>query len=255
MSILLIVASGKSSRFGGFPKAFCDIGNKMNVDNTILHAREVFEKVYIGVNNAVYLEYKSRVRGCEMFSIKTGQGDAHSLLKCLAYIKEHEKTIEQIVVCWGDAIFVDSTPFQQLVERARNVKIAVACSYDVKPYAWFDIDSKNGIVKSHFAREDGFVEKGLHDQSLFLFDFNFVWKYLNEYRERLGIPYDNDENTADVNEMKLLHFFEYLFKADYELAKCVEITSGKVLSFNTQEELEEIKEKIKSNAVEVNRDV
>ena len=48
MNILLIVASGKSSRFGGFPKAFCRIGAITNAENTIEKSKAVIDKVYIG---------------------------------------------------------------------------------------------------------------------------------------------------------------------------------------------------------------
>lgn len=243
MKILLIVASGKSSRFGGFPKAFCQIGNKTNAENTIQQAKKYFHKVYIGVNTDTFIQFHDKIAGCEMFHIVTGQGDAHSMLKCLSYIKDQEEQVEQIAVCWGDAVFADSTPFRQLVDGAGNAKAAVACSMDKNPYAWFETNESFGIIKSHFAGEEGFIDVGLHDQSLFLFDFDFALKYLNEYRESLDIPYDNNESA--VNEMKLLHSFEYLYQAGYDCAKCVVIDSGNVLSFNTQKELEEIKKKIK----------
>lgn len=244
MNILLIVASGKSSRFNGFPKAFCQIGEKTNADNTIRLAKKYYDKIYIGVNRNTYSEYNKKISGCDMFSIITGQGDAHSMLKCLSYIKEHEKRLDKITVCWGDAVFVDGLPFEQFLNGAADTKVAVACALDERPYAWFETNENMGIIKSHFAKEEGFIERGVHDQSLFQFDFEFALKYLNEYREYLGILYDNDENNSDVNEMKLLYSFEYLYKAGYEHAKCIKIDPDKVLSFNTQEELDMIKERI-----------
>ncbi len=243
MDVLLIVASGKSSRFGGFPKAFCQIGGKTNTENTIEKAKEYYDKVYVGVNKTTYTQFAGKISGCKMFSITTGQGDAHSVLKCLAYIKEHEECLDRITVCWGDAVFANSLPFKQFLDGVGNTKAAVACAMDTNPYAWFEVNDQNGILKAHFATQEGGIDKGLHDQSLFLFEFAFAWKYLNEYREFLEIPYDNDESIADINEMKLLYSFEYLYKAGYEHAKCVEIVPGNVLSFNTKEELEEIKKR------------
>ena len=236
--ILLIVASGKSSRFGGFPKAFCSLGEKTNADNTIAMADGIFDKVYIGVNSATYEQFSDKIKGCEMFNIKTGQGDAHSILKCLRYVQLKEPSLKRITVCWGDAVFADSTPFKQLL--ISEDKVAVACANDAKPYAWFDVDEHLNIKKSHFAKEEGFVDFGWHDQSLFSFDFAYALKYLNDYRESLGISDNNDERYSDVNEMKLLYSFEYLGSIN-EPAKCVPVEGGKVLSFNTQEELEAIK--------------
>ena len=241
MNILLIVASGKSSRFGGFPKAFCQLGAVTNVENTIEKSKTVVDKVYIGVNEKVYDEFHKKIKKCEMFSIKTGQGDAHSLLKCLKYIQKNETDIDKLLVCWGDAVFVSSKPFEELITS--NEKVAVACSLDKKPYAWFDVNEDDDILKSHFAKEEGFVSEGLHDQSLFLLDIEYAVKYLDEYRISLDIPEDNDEENSDVNEMKLLFSFEYLKKIG-TCAKIRRITKDQVLSFNTQEELEDIKNNI-----------
>lgn len=243
-NILVIVASGKSSRFGGFPKAFCEMNNMTNAENTYEKAKRFYDKVYIGVNRTVYEQFNEKINGCEMFSIVTGQGDAHSLLKCINYVKKLEEKIESITVCWGDAVFVDSTPFEQLTNSEVESKVMVACAIDKNPYAWFDINECGNILKAHFAKEEGSIECGMHDQSLFKFDCDFVLKYLNEYRESLGIPEENDESISDINEMKLLNSFEYLIKAGYEPAQCIEISSNKVLSFNTIDELEIIKKKI-----------
>ncbi len=241
MNILLIVASGKSSRFGGFPKAFCQLGAITNIENTIEKSKIVVDRVYIGVNEKVYDAFHDKIENCKMFSIKTGQGDAHSLLKCLKYIKQNETVVEKLLVCWGDAVFVSSKPFEELI--ASNEKVAVACSLDKNPYAWFDVNEDDVILKAHFAKEEGFILEGLHDQSLFLLDLEYAIKYLDKYRMSLGILEDNDEENANINEMKLLFSFEYLLQIG-ACAKICRITNNQVLSFNTQEELEGIKKKI-----------
>ena len=241
MNILLIVASGKSSRFGGFPKAFCELGVITNVENTINKSKQVIDKVYIGVNSNTYNQFHDKIHGCEMFSIKTGQGDAHSLLKCMKHIKAYEEKVDNFLVCWGDAVFVSAKPFEELINVAGDA--IVACARDAKPYAWFDIDDNNNIVKSHFAKEEGEVDEGLHDQSLFKFNLDYALSYLDIYRTHLGIPDNNDENQSDINEMKLLYSFEYLHEKGQPV-KCFEITKNQVLAFNTQSELEEIKKKL-----------
>ena len=241
-NILLIVAAGKSSRFGGFPKAFCKLGNITNAENTVMKSRGAIDKVYIGVNNKIFDQFKGSIKGCELFAIKTGQGDAHSLLKCLKYVKSKEENMNGIMVCWGDAVFVSSKPFEEMLLNATQ-EVNVACSSDEKPYAWFDVDDKGQIVKSHFAKEEGFVPRGIHDQSLFYFDVDFAIRYLDTYRESLGIPEENDEETSHIDEMKLLYSFEYL-KENGHFAQCIEVTEDQVLSFNTQEELEVIEHKL-----------
>lgn len=247
MNILLIVASGKSSRFGGFPKAFCQIGDRTNSENTIMHAKKFYDKIYIGVNRNTYQQFHGIMKDCEMFSIVTGQGDAHSMLKCLMHIKDQESNVKNITVCWGDALFVDDTPFIELLNKVQDTKVSVACALDKKPYAWFDINDEGEILHAHFAKEEGFINEGLHDQSLFNFDFDFALTYLSEYRKSLGIPNNNDENRTYINEMKLLHSFEYLYKTGYKPAKCIQVSANKVLSFNTREELEYIKKILACN--------
>ncbi len=246
-NVLLIVAAGKASRFGGFPKAFCNIGTTTNVENTIKQADRFFQNVYLGVNRDTFARFRDQIDHCEMFPITTGQGDAHSLLKCMDYVREKEPGLKRIYTCWGDAFFVDEQPFEQFTGKVEEggYKAAVACALDQKPYAWFELNDKEEIIKSHFASEEKKpVESGMHDQSLFSFDTGFAEQYLNQYREALGIPYDNDEALAGENEMKLLFSFDFLRERGQDLAKCVSIAPGKVLSFNTQEELEAIKRSV-----------
>lgn len=247
MKILLIVASGTSSRFGGFPKAFCKIGKRYNVSNTIQHALNVYDKVYLAVNNETYQSYKNSVTQCTMIHIVTGQGDAHSLLKCLKLLHEREKDLKEVSVCWGDAVFVDDGPFQQLLEQRKKTDnpVLVACAEDENPYAWFELSNDMCVKKSHFAKKEGFVEKGIHDQSLFLFDINFAIAYLSEYQKELGILDENDHPYHEHDEMKLLYSFEYLYrKNQYTGAKVIFIEPNKVFSFNTEAELMDIQKKL-----------
>ena len=242
---LLIVASGKSSRFGGYPKAFARIGSVMNVENTIQKAAGQYDRIYVAVNRETYAAYKGTVAGCEMFSIETGNGDAHSLLKCLKHIRGAEPGCGRLAVCWGDACFASSLPFVQIgqaVDRLPgDIPALVACAEDEAPYAWFETAGEN-IRRSHFAKVDGPVDRGLHDQSLFVFGVDLAIAYLEEYKQVLGI---GDAYEPDGPEMKLLYSFEYLYGSEkYSAARYAPITAGNVFSFNTKEELETIKEKI-----------
>lgn len=242
MRILLIVAAGKSSRFGGFPKAFCQVGNTTVIENTIAKATPYFDKIYVGVNRTIFGEYKDKVKGCTLFSIVTGQGDAHSLLKCMNYIKECVDQVNDDVdlfFCWGDAYFASSKPFEQFCVNKRVSEIEVACALDTNPYAWFDVED-NEIVRAHFAKDEGEIPSGLHDQSLFRMDLDFGLEYLNQFRKSMGIPMNNDEREADKNEMKLLKFFEFLANRYDIKVRVASIDSGNIISFNTKEELDEV---------------
>lgn len=244
MQSLLIVAAGKSSRFGGYPKAFARIGKIMNIENTVQQALKAsYEKIYVAVNEETYAKFKSQLDGCEMFSIITGNGEAHSLLKCLRHIHTTAPEIRTITVCWGDAYFVNERPFLQLQEslKSHSYKVSVCCAVDREPYAWFETDGED-IKKAHFAKEDGVIGEGIHDQSLFSFDIETAIRYLTRYKSLLHIP---DSYNGGENEMRLLRSFEYLYKSeDYPAAKCVMVDAGNVLSFNTQDELSNIEQRI-----------
>ena len=238
--ILLIVAAGKSSRFGGYPKAFCILGERTNVENTIDKAKDIFDEIYVGLNIETVESNPDLNLGAKVLTINTGQGEGMSMLKLIRLVKEEQKDTDKIYVCWGDAFFVDSLPFQQFINKITDDDFYVACSIDEKPYAWFDIDENNNIVASHFKKNDGEIPEGIHDQSLFCFDMNKFIEYITEYREYLGIE-SEDYNPDEPKEVKTLDLFTYLYSKGIGV-KTILIDKNKVLSFNTKEELDKIVE-------------
>lgn len=245
--ILLILASGKSSRFGGFPKAFCRLNQNVVAQNTIICARNMYEKIYMAVSKEIYPQYKDKVDGCNMFDIRTGQGDAHSLLRALYHVVSYEQEIDKITVCWGDAVFTDDYIFKKTKEFGdvmdeNTVGIAV-CAIDEHPYAWFDVVGSN-IYCSHFAKEEGDILKGIHDQSIFIFKFDLIIQYLEKYKESIYVSEDENWLPDNNREMKLLNAFTYFYKSGMLPMQYCLVNSGKVFSFNTEKELNEIKELI-----------
>lgn len=234
-SALLIVAAGKSSRFGGYPKALCNIGDMTNVENTIALASNYFENIYLGLN----VETKTDINvQAKILRIETGQGDSLSLLRLIRLIKQENKNIDKLFVCWGDAYFSNNKPFEQFSSQINeNDNLYVACSNDNNPYAWFDVDDSGYIIKSHFKSKDGDVAIGIHDQSLFCFKLDVIEKYINEYREYIGLI-SEDYNPNETKEAKLLDIFTYLNSK--EPVKTIIIDKDNVLSFNTKEELDKI---------------
>ena len=69
MKALLIVASGKSSRFGGYPKAFCKIGDSTNVQNTINLTQNLYDKIYVALNHEIYDDYTDLIEGATVLRI------------------------------------------------------------------------------------------------------------------------------------------------------------------------------------------
>lgn len=241
-NILLILASGKSSRFGGYPKAFCSLKTVSVVQNTINQAVGTFKKVYLALNYEVYPIYKDKVYGCTIFAIETGLGDAHSLLKALRYVIQHERRVEKIAVCWGDAVFVNSKIFTKAAECTldKDTLGMVLCSFDKNPYAWFDIKG-DFICCAHFVKDIGRIRWGIHDQSLFLFRMPLIITYLETYREYLHITDEAKWSPQEEKEMKLLNSFTYFYEKNMLPMQYYIIEPNQVFSFNTKEELERIK--------------
>ena len=216
------------------------MGNKMNVENTIEKAKGIFDEIYVGLNVETVEKYRDLKLDAQVLKINTGQGDSMSMLKLIRLIKEDNKDLNRIYVCWGDAFFVDEQPFEQFSFQVKNDDFYVACSIDEKPYAWFDVDGNDNIVASHFKKTDGEIDKGVHDQSLFCFNIDKYIEYITQFREYLGVK-SEDYNPDEEKEVKVLDLFTYLYKKGINV-KTVLINKNKVLSFNTKEELDKIVE-------------
>lgn len=243
----MIFAAGKSSRFGGFPKAFCDLGQGKNVENTIALARKHFTDIYLVVNEETCASgITNGLEGTAVVSIVTGQGDADSILKGLRRIV-NKAAPDIVTACWGDAVFLSGRPFEEM-KKARSAwdpasPVLVGCSRDRDPYAWFDTEGRK-IVRSHFRkREPDQCDAGLHDQSVFTFRTELLLDYLGRYKHHLGLDV-YDENTYDATrgEMGLLDAFTWFYgQPDMAAAEYCELTPGRVLSFNTQEDFDSVK--------------
>ena len=240
---LLILASGKSSRFGGFPKAFCTIDGEYIAQRTVDVTGTLFENVYLAVNEDIYAKYGQRITGCKTFAIHTGQGDAHSFLRAARFVKADCKA-KFVTLCWGDTVYLDDTPFRKALEEAPRLGAkavgSAVCAIDREPYAWFEVE-RDLIVESHFRSSDGIVAKGVHDQSVFMFDLDCICEQLEAYMRFLGL--DDKEDYIDARasrEMKLLEAFSYFQKHQLLPMKYALIAEGRSYSFNTQEELDSI---------------
>lgn len=239
--ILLILASGKASRFGGYPKAFCKIDNEFVAQHSIDMAGQFFDEIYLTLNEEIYPEFHTDVTGCQVNAIKTGVGDAHSLLRALRQIRRMNRYSKYVVVCWGDTVFLSDAVFQtakDLTGMFHDNAGYVICAEDENPYAWFETEGQ--VVKnSYFCSQDKVIGKGMHDQSVFVFDIEMIISQLEAYRDFLGIT--EEMKYTDKREMKLLYSFSYFYKNDMKPVLIHEIESGLVMSFNTFEEFNNIK--------------
>lgn len=243
----LILASGKSSRFGGYPKAFCKIDDSYVAQRTVDLGSPFFDNTYLVINREIYPEYKDVIKGCKTLAIGTGQGDSHSFLRAARLIKQ-DCGADLITLCWGDTFYLDDIIFRRASETVvskDSVGVSLS-SIDPEPYAWYEPDG-NKIKASHFRSKDGIVETGIHDQSVFVFNLDVICSQLERYMAVLGLNDEEDYINKEVSkEMKLLDSFTFFYKnqasgllpMEYSL-----VESGRSYSFNTQEELKTVREK------------
>lgn len=246
-SIFLILAAGKSSRFGGYPKAFCKVNHTYVAQRTVNLGSPYFDETYLVINREIYSEYNSAVNGCKTLSIGTGQGDSHSFLRAAKLIKQDCKA-DKITLCWGDTFYLDDLIFKRASETEVDVSaVGVSLSsIDPEPYAWYELDGDK-IKASHFKSKDGLLEAGIHDQSVFVFNLPIICTQLEQYMAELGLKDEEDYINKEVSkEMKLLESFTYFYNNALLPMKCTLVESGKSYSFNTQEELETVREKAKA---------
>lgn len=242
----LILASGKSSRFGGYPKAFCKVDDTYVAQHTVDLGSQYFDETYLVLNREIYPEYKYAVTGCKTMAIGTGQGDSHSFLRAARLIKE-DCGADRLTLCWGDTYYLDDVIFRQasrtlVDDSAAGVSLS---SIDPEPYAWYEPDGDK-IKTSHFRSEDGIVESGIHDQSVFVFNVDVICSQLESYMKVLGLKDEEDYINKEVSkEMKLLDSFTYFYENNLLPMKYSLVKSGRSYSFNTQEELEMLREKAK----------
>lgn len=240
---LVIFAAGKSSRFDGFPKAFCDVGQRKNVENTILLAQPYFREIFLVINEETHASGVAEGLPANVVSIVTGQGDADSILKSIKQLEAKLRS-DTITACWGDAVFLSSEPFRDM-EKGVSVwtpdsPALVGCSVDPDPYAWFDVEESK-IALSHFKkREPTVCKQGLHDQSIFTFRIKLLLEYLERYKRHLGLDvYGEDSYDAARGEMSLLDAFTWFYtQPDMNAAEYCEVTANQVMGFNTPEELD-----------------
>lgn len=248
--VLIFVASGFSTRMGGFPKALVKINNVPVIAHAIREARSFYDCIYVICNFETQNQFATVLNQYQLPAllrpIVTGKGDAESVLKSIKLVQKELGGDFDCTFCWGDAFFTSSLPFQTMmsVDLTASTPLWVGCSVDRNPYAYFDIQTDKGnilgakIIKSYFKKRDGGVPVGFHDQCIFRCHTEVFMEMLALYRKELGFD-GSDYQKSDTNEMGLLNSFTFAATVNRH-ARILLIPPGLVHSFNTPEELNRI---------------
>ena len=254
--ILIFVASGLSTRMGGFPKALAQVGDTRVILNAINCADQYYDDIFIITNGKVKPSFDEVISNdgnrAKVREIITGKGDAESVWKSLMLVQKEIGESFDATFCWGDAFFKTNKAFECIMSDdiiIEDIKsLIVGCSYDNDPSAYFDIYTSWGdfeqlfIKKSYFKKYDGGVKIGVHDQCIFRCVSSVFIGCLNRYKEENGFDGEN-YLLSQTNEIGLLKSFDFLKRIDRP-AKVVIIPGKNVFSFNTLEELNEINKMI-----------
>lgn len=236
-NILLFLCSGTSSRFNGKTKALAKLTDKTVIEYNIDNLKDLYDSVYVVANENNVSEFDKYNLDANILTIKTGNGDADSLLNALDELQKIEDFKNcYVTICWGDTVFYRTDVFEKLI-RDNSKKLQVACALDNDPYAYFDFITDSGninnarILKSHFRTEKS-VSVGLHDKSAFRIPLDLLYKNLKYFKEQ-HFEYNNDE-------LKFLKFIDYY--SDILDIRCVLCDSDTSASFNTPKELDDIRQ-------------
>ena len=255
--VLIFVASGYSTRMGGFPKALAKVGEKCVIVNAIELAAPYYDNIFVIANPTTFPAFQTELEHhtlkVSVRKIVTGKGDAESVLKSLELIESEIGMGYDATLCWGDAFFASEIPFQTMQNHETPIKeissILVGCSVDRDPYAYFDVFTEDGnlnkmkISRSYFKKIAGSVPEGIHDQCIFRCYSSTFLECLSLYRAELGYDGENYLKSS-INEMGLLNSFSF-FASINKNAVIQMMPSHNVFSFNTLEELEEINQRVR----------
>jgi len=248
--ILVFVASGFSTRMGGFPKALAQVGDSRVILNAINNSVKYYDDIFIICNAITKPQFENLIsedgNRAKIRDIVTGKGDAESVWKSIMLVQNEIGEAFDATFCWGDAFFISDLAFSSILsyDMSEVKSLVVGCSLDTNPYAYFDIYTERGcydnmfVKKSYFKKVHGEIKRGIHDQCIFRCISSIFIGCLNRYRQELGFDGEN-YLLSKTNEMGLLNSFDFLYSIGLPVSICL-IPEKQVFSFNTQEELLEI---------------
>lgn len=234
-NILFIVAAGVGSRMNShLPKALFEINGIPNIQNTINLARDHFNHICIVANELAKDQWnKYKFDNVTFMYIKSGRGDGHAVLEALKLYNGNQD--ESITICWGDLYFLDDSIFKILKSKSYSSGI-IPVTFKINPYVTILHDSNylaTGVDSSKYGEIHG---SGFQDNGIFSYKYSTLLKSLDALHHALN---KNDKYITVSGELFLTHTLHYLYNIGDPV--CLHEVESVILSYNTQEELSEIK--------------
>ena len=263
---LFIVAAGLSTRFNGKPKHLAKIKGVPSIEHTLRMARTWYNSIYVVLNEKATEETIEDTRaiasmyGARQILIPSGKGDADAVFQSLAKSGNGDSCVS---VCWGDAWFKSANVFktasQALEEKDySSIVFDAMCAMEESPYGWFTIDSDGTILKAEFASDYG-VESpadgayAAHDQCFFNINVQNFKEEFDQYSgfvdaEVASIEHFIEKCTSTVklslkHEISWYKMINWANKMKSSLKSTATVLAEPAaLSFNTEEDLEKIRD-------------
>jgi len=222
----IILAAGKQTRLKSttmtdFPKALYPYKDRVILDINYETLSKFCKDVYIVVsyyNYKYFEEYDNGKYKDRLIRIHSGFGCGDAVYKTLNNLNKFY--CKSCFLIWGDSIQNNGEVFQKSIDNFKN-KLTIPVVFEQNPYVLFLTGENNKITKVNFSKNGDDIFPGFHDLSAFLFDIEYLYKYLDELNSK-------KENNEFV-------FLDLINKTKIE-AESVEINNVSAKSFNTMDE-------------------
>ena len=276
--IAIILSAGKQSRFkNSLPKCLQIIDNSntsvLDLNISMINAYTNINKIFIAYHDSMYNEFKKYEELSNVVLIpihsQLGCGDAtyHTIKKINSIYNVTPKT--SAILMWGDSIQSESCIFKHLnnIQTSFTIPLYVPVVYETQPYVIIEVESgSNKISGCKFSKFNEQISSGFHDLSIFLLNLKYIFRLLTLMKivsfdsktkkyDKINslFPYRNGEllfldilNAINIAPEKCYNLNEDILECLNRKAYILDYSSYNVKSrsFNTIEELEEIRKEI-----------
>jgi len=250
---LYIIAAGKGSRMAvNIPKALVPIVDEPCLTTTLQQIGHKFTNVFVVTNYLVqdqWTEYFERLaktypeltKNIFDVPIHSGLGDGHAVFAGFTGANKHAlSTSNNIVIAWGDVFFPQAEIIDELlIQKMGFASGLLPAVREDNPYISLLTNDEMDCASADFSKYGENHPTGFHDQSVFRFKRDELWKALSTLHAAF---WKNGRYITPGGELSLLHAFHYLYNT--EIPARVYETDYPTLSFNTAAEVAQIQTEI-----------